>query len=311
MPADQSDLPRPSLFQRLYAQPYLLLVMAMLGFGGNAVAARAAVGQISPMLLTCGRWGLVLAIMLLTCRRQIAEFLPQARKRWPFLLAMGGVGFTAFNALNYVAAHYTGAINISIIQGMMPLLVLLFGTAAHRTPVRGGQVAGVCAAMLGVAVVAGNGSLASLARMQFNVGDLMILLSCALYAGYAVALRSAPASSGALGFFFALAAAAFVTSLPLAAFEAVTGGLVAPTPKGWTILAYIALAPSFMSQVFFIRAVALIGAQRAGPFINLVPVFGALSAVLILRETFGLHHAIGLSLVLLGILLSERAARQV
>jgi drug/metabolite transporter (DMT)-like permease len=310
MPADRSDTPQPSLFDRFYANPYLLLVLATLGFGGNAVAGRAAVGQISPMLLTASRWGLVLAVMGLTCRKQIAEALPSARRQWRALLAMGAVGFTFFNALNYLAAHHTSAVNISIIQGIIPLMVLIGGLVVHRAPVRAGQLLGVSVAMIGVVVVASNGSFAALAHMQFNVGDLMMLGACALYAGYAVALRSIPTTVSALGFFFGLAAAAFVTSLPLLAIEAASGGLLAPTPKGWGILTYVALAPSFICQVFFIRAVALIGPQRAGLFINMVPVFGALAAVVVLGEHFGLHHAMGLGLVLLGIVFSERAVRR-
>jgi drug/metabolite transporter (DMT)-like permease len=158
--------------------------------------------------------------------------------------------------------------------------------------------------------VASNGSLAALARLQFNVGDLMMLAACVLYAAYAVALRSIPTEAGAIGFFFGLAMAAFVTSLPLLAIEVLTGGLQLPTPKGWGVLTYVALAPSFVCQVLFIRAVALIGPQRAGLFINLVPVFGALAAVIVLGEHFGLHHALGLGLVLAGIVVSEQAVKR-
>lgn len=310
MAADGLQDQHPSLAQRLYAQPYLLLVLATAGFGGNAVAGRAAVGQISPMMLTASRWGLVMAIMLLTCRKQIAEALPTARRQWPAMLGMGATGFTFFNALNYLAAHHTTAVNISIIQGVIPLFVLLGGLVVHKAPVRLGQLAGVLVAMAGVVTVASNGSLAALARLQFNVGDLMMVGACVLYAGYAVALRSVPAGVSALGFFFGLAAGAFVTSLPLIAIEVVSGGLQLPTLKGWGVLTYVALAPSFVCQVLFIRAVALIGPQRAGLFINMVPVFGALAAVLVLGEHFGLHHAMGLGLVLLGIVFSELAVKR-
>jgi len=309
--AEDTAGPRPALAERLYANPYLLLALATLGFGGNAVAGRAAVGQVSPMMLTASRWGIVMAVMLLTCRRPIAQTLPVLRRQWAALLLMGSVGFTCFNALNYVAAHHTTAVNISIIQGVIPALVLLGGLVAHRAPVHLGQAAGVALAMVGVMVVASNGSLASLLKLQFNIGDLMMLAACVLYAGYAVALRSrGPGSGSALGFFFGLAAGAFVSSLPLLGIEAASGGLLPPTPKGWGVLLYAALAPSFVCQVFFIRAVALIGPARAGLFINLVPVWGALLAVLILGERFGLHHAAGLGLVLLGIVLSERAAKR-
>jgi drug/metabolite transporter (DMT)-like permease len=311
MSADSQAITRRSLAERFYSQPYLLLAMATLGFGGNAVAGKAAVGQISPMLLTASRWTIVMAVMLLTCRRAIGETLPLLRRQWVSLLVMGAVGFTFFNALNYLAAHHTSAVNISIIQGAIPVLVLLGGLAAHRAPVHLGQAVGVGLAMVGVAVVASNGHLQTLLKLQFNVGDLMMLGACVLYAGYAVALRSrGPGSGSALGFFFGLAAGAFVSSLPLLGMEIASGGLQLPTPEGWGILFYAALAPSFICQVFFIRAVALIGPSRAGLFINLVPVWGALLAVLILGERFGLHHALGLGLVLLGIVLSERAVRR-
>jgi drug/metabolite transporter (DMT)-like permease len=302
---------RPSLAERLYAHPYLLLVLTTLGWGGNAVASRMAVGQVSPMMLTACRWGLVLTVLALTCRRQIADNLPQIRRQWRSILAMGATGFTAFNALNYVAAHYTTAVNLSILQGVIPLMVLFGGRIVHPAPVRTGQVAGATVALVGVVLVASHGRLEDLARLQFNLGDLMMLAACVLYAGYTIALRSRGAGDGmgAIGLFFGLAVAAFLTSLPLLGIEALTGGLQAPTIKGWAILAYIGLIPSFVCHVFFIRSVALIGPARAGLFINLVPVFGALLAVLVIGEPFGLYQALALALVLGGIALSERRVR--
>jgi drug/metabolite transporter (DMT)-like permease len=310
--ADGSAAARPSLASRLYANPYLLLALATFGWGGNAVASRMAVGQISPMLMTAGRWSLVLAVLALACRRQIADSLPQLRRQWRSVLAMGATGFTAFNALNYVAAHYTTAVNLSILQGAIPLLVLFGGRMVHPAPLRVSQIAGAAVALAGVALVASNGRLESLARLQFNIGDLMMLGACVLYAGYTIALRSRGAGGGtsAIGLFFGLAVAAFLTSLPLVGAEALSGALRAPTAKGWTILAYIGLIPSFVAHVFFIRAVSLIGPARAGLFINLVPVFGALLAVLILGEPFGLYQAAALVLVLGGIALSERRSRE-
>jgi drug/metabolite transporter (DMT)-like permease len=311
MPADGSHTPQQTLAGRLWSQPYLLLVLTTLGWGGNAVASRMAVDQVSPMLMTTARWTLVLSVLALTSRRQIAESLPLLRRQWRPVLAMGATGFTAFNALNYVAAHYTTAVNLSITQGVIPLLVLLGGLLAHRSPIRLGQMIGVSIALVGVVVVASGGRLETLARLQFNRGDLMMLAASVLYAGYTIALRTRGTAAGlsAIGLFFGLATAAFLTSLPLLAIEAATGGLRAPTPKGLAILAYIGLIPSFIAHVFFIRSVALIGPARAGLFINLVPVFGALLAVLVLGEAFGFHQGAALALVLGGIALSEWKAK--
>jgi drug/metabolite transporter (DMT)-like permease len=261
------------------------------------------------MMLTSARWGLVLAVMLVFCRRQIAEGWPLVRKQWLAVLLMGASGFTGFNALNYVAAHFTSAINISIMQGTIPVAVLIAGLLLHRTPIRAGQAAGVAVALAGVAMVASGGHWETLARLRFNFGDLLMLAACMLYAAYTLGLRSkGPSGSGALGFFFGMAVAAFLTSLPLLAVEVAGPGFEAPTLKGWAILTFIALIPSFMSAVFFMRAVQLIGPARAGLFVNLVPVFGAILAVVILGEPLGLHQVIALVLVLGGIALSERKA---
>jgi drug/metabolite transporter (DMT)-like permease len=224
-------------------------------------------------------------------------------------LLMGATGFTAFNALFYLAAHHTSAVNISIIQGSIPVLVMLGALVLHRTPVRPGQAVGMAMTLVGVALVASHGDLATLARLKLNIGDLFMLVACALYAGYTLALRGR-AGIGGLSFFAGLACAAFVTSLPLLAAEIAAGQGGWPSLEGWAVLAYVALAPSFVAQVFYMRAVELIGPGRAGLFINLVPIFGALLAVLILSEPFGLHHAAALVLVLTGILVAERSARR-
>ncbi|HEY4031829.1 MAG TPA: DMT family transporter [Caulobacteraceae bacterium] len=299
------------MVQRLWDQPYLLLVLTTLGWGGNAVASRMAVGQISPMTLTSARWGLVLGLLLLICRRQVMAGLPALRRQWVALTLMGATGFTIFNALNYVAAHYTSAVNLSITQGTVPLLVLIGGLIAHKAPVKPRQLGGAALALVGVAIVASGGKLEALARLHFNNGDLLMFTAAILYSGYTVALRDRGDGGGAgqIAFFFGMAVAAFLTSLPLVAVEAATGGFQAPTPKGLAILVFIALAPSFMSALFFMRAVSLIGPARAGLFFNLVPVFGAILAVLVLGEPMGLHQILALALVLGGIAVAERRPR--
>jgi drug/metabolite transporter (DMT)-like permease len=103
-----------------------------------------------------------------------------------------------------------------------------------------------------------------------------------------------------------LAAAAVITSIPLAAIEAWQGAALWPTWQGWLLIIFIALGPSLLSQLMFMRGVQLIGPLRSGIFINLVPVVGPLFAVLILGETFAWHHGVALVLVLGGIWIAER-----
>jgi drug/metabolite transporter (DMT)-like permease len=132
-----------------------------------------------------------------------------------------------------------------------------------------------------------------------------MIVACVAYAIYTVALRRRPAVPG-LVFFSAMAAVAFLLSLPLLAAEIVAGDVVWPDAQGFAILAYVTLFPSLLSQLFFMRGVELIGPGRAGLFVNLVPVFGAILAVGLLGEPFRPYHALGLALVLGGIWLAER-----
>lgn len=289
----------------LFSNAYLLLTLTTLSWGGNAVASRIAVGEISPFTLTCFRWIGVTILVLLFARRQLAADWPELRKRLPFLVTLGTLGFTAFNALMYLGAHTTGAINIGIIQGAMPVFVLVGAYLAYRTPVSTIQIVGVCVTLVGVVLVAIHGDLGQIRTLQFADGDLLMIVAGVLYAGYTVALRRRPPVSG-LAMFSILALVAMVTSLPLMALEAVNGTLQLPTPTGWGVLLYVAIFPSFLSQIFFLRSVDLVGPGRAGLFINLVPIFASSLGVLVLGEHFELYHAFALAFVLGGIWLAER-----
>ena len=112
-----------------------------------------------------------------------------------------------------------------------------------------------------------------------------------------------------LVFFTVAASFACVIALPLLAIEIGIGQYHAPTLTGWCILAFTVIGPSILSQLSFMRAIELIGPGRAGVFVNLVPGFAPILAVLIVGEPFGLHHALALALVLGGIFIAERLGR--
>jgi drug/metabolite transporter (DMT)-like permease len=287
---------------------YAFLATTAACWGANAIFGRLAVGEISPMLLVSLRWLGVVLLLAVIARRQIARNEDTLKAHWRYLAAMGALGYTAFNAVYYVAAHSTTAVNIGIIQGGMPMFVLFGAYAVYRTPVTWLQVLGAAVTMSGVATVVSGGSLERLATFRFADGDLLILVACAIYSGYTVALRNRPPVP-ALAMFAALAGAAFAASLPLVAAEAAFGTLAWPSLTGWLIVLLTVIFPSVIAQTCFIKGVELIGPGRASVFINLVPIFAAVMAVGILGEAFRFHHAFALVLVLGGIWLSERSRR--
>ena len=294
-----------TLWHRLYQSPALLLVLTTLIWGSNVVAARLAVGHVSPMMLTTARWAIACLALWLVARRQVVAHAPVLRLRWRYLVLMGACGFTAFNALFYTAAHHTTAVNLALIQGVIPVLVLLGGALWLRLRVTPVQLLGVTITLAGVAIVASHGQWRVLAELDFNIGDLAILLASLLYAGYTLGLRSRPAVPP-LVFFAAIAGVAALVSLPLLAIEVLAGRFFWPTLQGWLVIVYVGLMPSFVSQLSFMRGVELIGPARASVFINLNPVFGPALAVLLLGEPLHAYHVLALAMVLCGIWVAER-----
>jgi drug/metabolite transporter (DMT)-like permease len=297
-----------SLATRLWSQPIFLLAATALMWGGNTVAGRLAVGHISPFALTFLRWSIVILVLWPLYGHELKARWTDVRPKLPRITAMAALGFTGFNALYYVAAHHTSAINMGILQGTVPIFVLMLAFLMQGTRASLLQILGVLVTMVGVVVVATQGEPTRLMALAFNQGDIALIVACLLYAFYTVGLRDRPSLTGP-GFFTLLTLIAALTSVPLLAYEVVTGAFFWPTTQGWLVALWVAIFPSCLSQLFFMRGVDLIGPSRAGVFVNLVPIFAAILAVSLINEPFGLFHAVALVLVLGGIWLTQLKRR--
>jgi len=290
-----------------YGNAILMLTLTTLFWGGNTVAGRLAVGEVSPMVVVFLRWVIVAAIMMPLQRQNIRREWPLMRPYFPYMLLMAIFGFVGFNSLFYIAATQTTAVNLGIIQGSMPILVLISSVIAFGARVRLLQLIGILLTLAGVTLIAAQGKLEVLLALAVNPGDGIMLIACVLYSGYTLALRNRPQVSP-LSFFAVLSGISVLASVPGLVYEMSSGTAQWPTPQGWLVVLYIAFFPSFLAQITFMRGVELIGPARAGVFINLVPIFAAILAVSILGESFEWHHGTALVMVLGGIWLSERKA---
>ena len=283
----------------------LLLTLTVFFWAGNVIAARIAVGQISPGAMVCLRWTIVSLVLAFTARDNIRQDWPKLLPRWRSVILMGMFGYTLYNVLFYTAGIYTSGVNLAILQCSTPVFVLLGARLIHGTPLTLIRGVGLILTIIGGLLVATRGDLSYFSHFELNLGDLFITIASAFYGFYTLALRSRPAVS-ALGFFSAMAFVAFLTSLPVLAIEMWAGATIWPTFTGALALLYVAIFPSLLAQLFYMRGVELIGPNRAGLFYNLLPVVGALLSVLLLGEPFRAYHAAALALVLGGIYLSER-----
>jgi len=293
------------MFARLLTSAFtsapVLLSLATLGWAGNTVAGRLAVGEVSPHVIVFMRWTIVFAILIFTQRKYFPAALPKLKGKWPWVFMMGALGLSFFNTLFYIAAQSTTAINLGLIQCAMPMFILIGVTLIYRTKLTSVQIIGTIMTIAGVLIIIGKGDLLILVGLQINTGDWIMLVACIFYAGYTIGLRNRPDIDN-MTMMAIFAGAAWVLSIPILFVEVIQGTARWPaTELAWLIVLFIALIPSFMSQVFYMRGVDLMGPDRAGVYSNLVPIYSAVLGVVILNEAFSLYHLLSIAIVITGL----------
>jgi len=155
-----------------------MLIISAVCWGSNVVLGQLAVGNISPMMLVSLRWTSVVILLAIFARKQVARDWDELKKHLPFLFVMGTLGFTGFNALFYSASHLTSGLNIGIVQGAIPVIVLFGSFAVHKTPILLKQLVGISITIIGVTIVISGGDITRLIELAFNLGDEIGRASC-------------------------------------------------------------------------------------------------------------------------------------
>ena len=295
------------LLSSAFTSAPLLLSLATLGWAGNTIAGRLAVGEVSPLVIVFMRWTIVFAILLMTKRKELPAALPKLKGKWPWVFMMGALGLSFFKTLFYIAAQSTTAINLGLIQCAMPMFILIGATLILKTKLTFGQIIGTILTMAGVLLIISKGDFSLLVGLQINKGDWIMVGACIFYAGYTIGLQNRPDIDN-MTMMTVFAGAAWVLSIPILLIEVTQGTAQWPaTQLAWLIVLFISLIPSFMSQVFYMRGVDLIGPDRAGVYSNLVPIYSAALGVLILNEAIGLYNSLSIIIVITGLTVISRS----
>ncbi len=296
----------------LIRNPHLLLALTALIWSGNAVAGKLAVGHVSPMMLTMSRWAVALLIIGFIARREIRTDWNIIQKNWLYLLLMGGLGYTGFNYCLYSGLQHISAINVTLEQSAMPLVIFILNFAIYRTGITWLQVVGFLLTLLGVVITVSSGQPLNLLTGKgsgINIGDVYMLFASIFYGGYSVALRSKPDMNWK-SFLACLVAGALVFAIIGALVEFQAGQLqMSMTLQGISAILYAGVVASLVAQGLFIKGVEALGANIAGLYINFVPVFGAMLAILLLGEQLYRFHAVAFVFVVGGIMIAQRKSK--
>jgi drug/metabolite transporter (DMT)-like permease len=281
---------------------YLIMILPPLFWAGNATLARFVADLVPPITMSFWRWVIALVVLVPFTWTHVRKDWPEIKKGWISIILLGILGIASFNTLLYTAALTTTAINISLTQSVMPVIIVLISFALFRERISRKQMLAIFLCTLGAGYIIIRGDMQRLIHMEFVSGDLIMLLAITLYALYSALLRKRP-NIHPLSFLTTTFAVGVVFLLPLYLWEMQSAPpLVLSQPVVLSLL-YVALFPSILAYLCWNRGIFEIGANRAGLYINLLPLFVALLAVFFLGERFQTYHTTGIFLIVSGLLL--------
>lgn len=278
---------------------YPLTAVAL--WAGNTIVTKMSSDAIAPNAISFYRW--LLALLLLTpfVGHKVWRNRRRIRPHLPKIAVLALLSMVLYQSLAYFAAATTTATNMGMIVSLMPLLTLGLSSLILRDPVTVGTLGGGLLSLLGLAILVGQGNPATLFTHGAALGDVLMVVAAVGYALYSVLLRKWAIALPIWQLLYMQIVCAVLMLLP--------GFLLTPyapvTAANLPLIVYAALAASIAAAFMWMRGIETLGATRASIFINLMPVFTVLIAVLALGEALHAYHALGGGITLVGVLLAQ------
>jgi drug/metabolite transporter (DMT)-like permease len=281
------------------------LPLAAACWAGNHIVARTISGHVPPASLGVVRWALIALVVLPFALPHLPSDWPKLRRSAGIMLLLGGVGGGLFGTLQFVALHFTTALNMGVVGSVAPAFIVAASWLLFGDRLNGPQLVGVTISLTGVLAIVTRLDAGRLASISFNAGDLIIIANMVCWALYSACLRLRP-DVHPMTFMLALAAVAGLGNVPFALMEHAFDYRLQATALTLLGLLYSAFVTTLLAYFAWNRGVDIVGAPRASAFLHTIPVFSALLATTILGETIEPYHILGFSLILGGVTLAAR-----
>jgi drug/metabolite transporter (DMT)-like permease len=201
---------------------YFALAIAALFWSGNHIVGRAIAGHFPPLTISTIRWFIPAIILWIAGRSSIEQDWPLIRRHWAIMLWLGSTGGILFTALQYVGLQYTSAVNVSILNSLVPVLIIAASALIFLDGIFLAQLLGILTSLIEVLIIVTNGRLDALLHLSFNHGDVIIIANMIVFAIYAACLRLGPKIHWK-SFLFMFAVISAIGTMPFAIFELVSG----------------------------------------------------------------------------------------
>jgi drug/metabolite transporter (DMT)-like permease len=284
--------------------PYLLLILTTLFWSGNFVVSRGMHTEIPPLALSFWRWSFALLILSFFAVRHLWLQRKLVRRHYRFILVQGILGVAAFNTLIYMAVQTTTAINAVLVNSCIPVLIAVCSWIMFREVMTVRQCCGVLLSLCGVSLIIAGGDLSYLLQLDFNSGDLLVLAAAVFWALYSANLKRYPAGLHPFAYLSGIVITGLLFIFPMYLAEIASGRDFRFNGATLGSILYVALFASVLAFIFWNRAVRMVGANKAGPFIHLMPVFSTILAIIFLGERIFPYHLFGMAMIFTGIVMT-------
>lgn len=284
---------------------YALLIFSPLFFSSNLLIGRASNSLVEPWTLAFGRWSLAALMLLPFAFAGIVASWERIRAAALDIFILGILGMVICGGIVYMSLHYTTATNATLIYTASSLMIVVMDAIYFGKTLTVTRAVGLVVGFLGVATIVLNGDIARLYTLQFNPGDLGILICSVSWAIYSVMLkRKRLKDLPTLPLFAAIASAGSICLIPFVAAEIAITGNYPATPLAWKSIVALAIIPGVLAYGTYQMCVKRVGPSITGVFMYLIPIYGVLLAVTFLGERFQTYHAVGLVLVIAGVVIA-------
>ena len=286
---------------------YLMLVCATLFWAGNFNVGKIAfIENIPPFSLAFFRWLLVWIILLPFTFKEILKIKREIFKNLPLLFLLGFTSVAVFSSFTYNALNYTQIINASLFNTAIPAMIILvcFLLKTEKTNIF--QLSGLFISILGILVIITRLDINILLSLDFNRGDLFMLGGVIAWGVYSAFLKKRTFEVSLLALIQIFCSLGLLILFPTFLYELIQGKTLVVNEDFFYILLYVAIFPSIGSYYCWAGAVSIIGANRAGIFLSLIPLFSTIFAIMFFNEKFLFFHFIGSILIIIGLFLSNK-----
>ena len=284
-----------------------MLVCASLFWSGNFIVGKFAfLTDIPPLSLVFYRWLLVWLILLPFTYKEILKYKNVILKNLPLLFFLGLTSVGLFNSFTYLSLIHTQVINATLLNAAIPAIIILLCFLFKIESTNKFQIVGLIVSIIGVISILTKLNLDILISLDFNKGDLIMIAGVLTWGIYSSLLKKKTFTLPLLTLVHIICTFGLICVTPQYLYELSQGQIIKFDSNLVYTLIFLAIFPSIGSYYCWAGAVSIIGANRAGISLSLIPLFSSIMAIILFKEQFQFFHLIGATLIILGLFLSNK-----